>query len=157
MENILISEPAIVAIGTTYLTNQTEQVIAASFAYQAWFTGVIKQLAPLFVMYAVARKNAPHVQTISFGVARLCNNAPSGALLCAHKVWLRVRVIAKELRVILGPEKLRKELLMVKQILRSSHVPGVFKKKPSRDELLVLLATYYDPAREPYLARKLRQ
>jgi hypothetical protein len=86
-------------------------------------------------------------------------------------------VIAKELRVILGPDKLRKELLIVKHILRSSHVPvadmisgkdylipllhfrvtGLFKKKPSRDELLVLLATYYDPAREPYLARKLRQ
>lgn len=177
VENLLLSEDAFVMAGIITKPNDTEAQIRQQLDFKNWLDGVLDILIPLLILYAVANKLTPTIQTIGYSVQQLCTNDVSGPQPDRVKVRARMRVLLREIYVRAG----RNAYVPVRRSVQAI----VQKRGPHRDTLLsgkryllpllwirsqklidyrggmdqlkALLASHYDIRRERYLAIALRR
>jgi Protein of unknown function (DUF4435) len=173
IENLLISEAAVVQLGTTLQPDLNESQIQAKFGFSNWLTSSFNSLAPLFCAYAVAEGLKLGLKTVKRPVNDLFLNTREGPSICPFRARSARRSIAKQAIKLVGPKKFRSEVERVIKNLHKidfkSYISGkdylfpvffhrickVLSFKGTIDQLKVALAKLFDRSQEPYFARRL--
>jgi hypothetical protein len=174
IENLLITEKAVVQIGLRCKPNSDEAQCSAKFDFRAWHSELVQKLLPLFVTYAVAKKLAPNLQTVSYGINQLYVQTRNGPDVCPKKVWRRVRRVASSVKMQVGLTSLSRERRGVSQRLKNltdreaisakdyiipllwARLRAVFKFRDGIEQLKVQLAREWEP-NEAGFSRCVRQ
>jgi hypothetical protein len=174
IENLLISNEAVLAIAVETLTNVSPDKIEPILDHETWMHNTYSSLLPLFIIYAVAVMLSPEIATTGFNVFKLCIQSKDGPILAESKIRSRMRSVIREVlkhAKLDTVRKLRQEVqTRAKQYREGDVLSGkdyllpllfarlraVIKFHGSMEEFKVRLAARYDVACEPFLARRLR-
>lgn len=177
IENILVSQSALAAIGMIADTNATENDVLARLDFEKWAQVVADAFLPLFMVYAVTNSLLPSLETVGFSVQKLCDNSSTGIVPAKRKVRARVRELLKAAYAQAGRDAYIVARRRVKKALARRGGPSydvisgrryllplllvrmqkLFGYNGKLDQLKTLLASYYDPGRERALAKAVRK
>jgi hypothetical protein len=173
LENLLIHESAVIAIGLAWQPKKTEAQLSARFDFKGWKRRTVQRLLPLFVAYGIARKLEPSIQTVGYPVQRLFIDTPDGPEVCPRKARSRIWEVMRAVKAAVGLGALRAAKqdirLRVRRISEEQAISGkdyllpllhlrlckVFGFKGGHEQLKVALAAAWDRHREPWLARRI--
>ncbi len=89
VENLLLSEEALVATGLEHAPTVNEHTLREKLNYDRVVQGLSEVLKPLFVAYAVVHKLRPSIQTIGYSVFKLTRKVGSSQIIDKLKVGMR--------------------------------------------------------------------
>jgi hypothetical protein len=174
IEGVLISEASLVQLGLESCPAKNEAQVAADLNFTGLEAEATTGFKGLFVAYAVAHRLARRIRTVGYPVGNLFLSAKTGPTICALKVFNRARSVygqAVRLSNLVAVRTLRSTViararaLSVQQSVSGKDylLPFVMKRfkaacgyNGSPEQFKVALARHFDPAMEPYLARRLR-
>lgn len=174
IENLLISEKAVVQIGLTCKPTWTESQCAMSFNFAVWYAEHVKRLLPLFIIYAAAKKLAPQIQTVGYTVNRLYVQTTSGPEICPKKVFRHARSVASSVKTEVGLTALSRERREITWRLRNlagteaisakdylipplwARLKAVFGFHGNYEQLKVQLALGWEP-NDAWFSRRIRR
>ena len=174
-ENLIITNRSILELGSETEPNTPPDQLEQRLDFPHWISTTTRGLLSLFILYGVARRLSPTVQTIGFNVHQLCTSTAHGLVLSNEKVRSRmrslirkvlqhsnlvsVRAVRKEVQLRASRYNPREYVISGKDylfpLLRAKLRSEVNCREAS-DNIKVRLARHYDVAREPFLARRLR-
>jgi len=175
IENLLISESAVVEVGTTLQPNLNESQIRAKFGFSEWLTNSYESLGSLFCVYAVIEGLGLGIKTVKKPVEDLFINSKDGPLICPIRTRFVVRSVAKQAIKLVGSNLFRSEIERVSTILQRTpfkcYISGkdyifpmlfhrmckILSFRGNIDQLKVALAKAFDPSQDRYLARRLAE
>jgi len=174
VENLLVSESALIQIGLETNPTHSEAQIASRLAYQVLMEEIERGLRPLFIAYAVCYCLSNATQTVKYALSKLIVHDTSGAKLDAPKIRVRIFSVLRAARVATGRSVVRAchndisqraTGLPLSQIASGKDylLPLIFFSfrarcgyKGSIENFKVALARSFDPGQEPYFARRMR-
>lgn len=136
IENILISEPAVINIGMGLKPTLGAADCALKFGFDSWFLQVTTTLLPLFIVYAIVMKRAPKFQTIKYNVSNLYIQGSKGVDICPIKTRHRILSLSRQLRGEIGLSDFRNERKEIAERLKKLAIDEVISGK---DYLLPVL------------------
>lgn len=174
IENILISQEALIQIGLEYSPTSSEVQVEAMVGYPALLTMMQQTLTRLFIAYAVAYSLDPSIRTVRLPVDGLYVNSPQGPVLSVVKARARIISIYRQAVGAAGLAATREReraigacarALLLEQIVSGKdyvlpfvwlRLRGTCGYGGSHEQFKVALARHFDPQAERYLARRLR-
>lgn len=176
VENLLLSEDAIVALCAEADSNRREEDIRNDWSFPQWIDASCRSLSSLFIIYAVSHALATGLQTVAYSVHRLCDNR-RGLEVVGERVLVRMVSLIQAIVAHSGREAFLAALVMVKtnatrnSITSHQMISGkdylihlAYTRAQARhgyrgtlDQFKTALAARADPRIEPYLGRALRR
>jgi Protein of unknown function (DUF4435) len=121
-ENLLLSENAIIQIGTECHTSRTWHNMALDLSLRKLIDESVHMLLPLFVAYAIVYELNLEIKTTSFPVQRLLKDINDPCTLSTNLIDIRIRSIIKEIRSTVPLNKYRRvRNSVVANIMHSRH------------------------------------
>lgn len=174
IENILVSEEALVQIGLEYSPKLTEAQVSALIDYSVLLRMMEDVFTNLFVVYATANSLDSTIRTVGLPVAGLFVNSRHGPALSLGKARARgfsiFRLVLESAglaatRMRLQDIGVRAGTLSFQQVASGkdyvlpfvwTRLRGACGYGGSHEQFKVALARHYEPKMEPYLSRRLR-
>lgn len=174
IENLLMDEDCLVAVGLEQQPRKPERVLRNEFAFQQLINDLNANLTPLFVAYAATFKLDSTIQTTGFPVRKLITNTPQGPHIDPIKVRRRVVSLYLKLSKSVGVEKVRKERSRISKNAAKNTIERIVSGKDyilpivflrfqaifgygrGDEHFKVALARSFSPLADPYFARKVR-
>jgi hypothetical protein len=98
MENLLLSERAVVTVATECQTDARWQDLAAQLDFEAFVRTSVRLLLPLFIVYAIARDLNSEAETVRYPVQRLLGSQHDATSLSRSLIRARMRELMCQLR-----------------------------------------------------------
>lgn len=173
VENLLIRESPLIQIGLESKPTMDEVKLQSTLDFKRQIEGIHAALHSLFVVYGVASRLTPDLQTIGYSVTNLITQTGGKPQLDRSKVWARVLSLSKEIKARVGLSEfmeIRRQIstrisnLNYDQIIsgKSYILPlvllrfkAIFGYGNTNEAFKVALARFFDPLVEPALVRRL--
>jgi hypothetical protein len=97
-ENLLMSENAVVTIGTESSTNLGWHDMALRLSFKSMIEHSIKKLAPLFITYAITHKIGLNIDTTSYPIQRFLKIQHEPSSLSGCLIRSRMNVLIREIQ-----------------------------------------------------------
>ena len=176
IENLIISEHAIIALGAVSAPNEHEAEIRERLDFERWLAESCDLLVPLFIVYAAANLLVPSIQTVAYPVQTLCEDTKYGLRFLRPKIRSQIRGLLKIIFRVAGRQRYlavrsnafdvsqrrvkdRHNLISGKRYLLPLvlfRVKRICGYKGTLDQLSTLAASHYDTRMEQRLARTVR-
>ncbi|MCG8039092.1 MAG: DUF4435 domain-containing protein [Candidatus Thiodiazotropha taylori] len=137
IENYLIDSEAIVDLLFEEDLEKDRDELDRSFDYLGWVTANEELLCNLFVVYSIAYRVAPDMQTVQYRVNQLVNNNKGEA--CASKVGARIKEIEDILIDRIGADSYQKEKERSLSLINTGSTNQLIKYVSGKDYLMPLL------------------
>lgn len=126
-ENLLLSEDALVTIGTECATNRSWPDMALDLAIQPLLARSVKMLLPLFVLYAIATTLRLGIETVNYSVHRLLSTPGDPTSLSESLVRSRMIAILRQIRQHASARQYRSARTAVLHRLKARELdPGIY-------------------------------
>lgn len=175
IENLLLSETAIEAACLQSSPNLQPPQIHALLDLRNWLSNLLAHLRPLFVCYAICRALSPTTQTIATQVYTMCVQGGQGPAPERVKVFRRIRAVLRDCRTACPTDAMRRarshfQAIMTNDLRDTKYISAkdyilpllyhrlhsLFGFRGTIEQLKLQLAAQYEPAQEPFYARRLR-
>ncbi|KQN32373.1 hypothetical protein ASE92_17355 [Pedobacter sp. Leaf41] len=104
VENNLLHKSSIIEILHDHMSVDKVK-IEKQLGFENWLKGLSRPLIELFLNYAICKKIKPTVQTVAFGVGKLCTEVKKVAILDENKVNARIDTIKTEILTEISEEE----------------------------------------------------
>jgi hypothetical protein len=177
LENILLSEDAIIEIAADGMDGDSDQAIRRSVNWPAFRAYLSRRLITVFRAYAEATVNARGAETSSFPVVRLLKQTNNASSLDPVRLHARIRQILQPIREATTPEERRSRRAAIRAAIAAwqgpldylisgktymlplvhLHLRSVANFREGQRQLTVRLARHFQESNEPGLAAALRE
>ena len=137
VENLLLSEHAIVTIATECDSNKPWHQMAIDLAFRNLIERSLTVLSPLFVIYAIVYELGLTIETVGFSVHRLLETPNNPLSLSPRLIGSRVRGLIRQIRSLVSNAEYRRARTAATAGLRAGTDPSVFIS--GKDYLLPLI------------------
>lgn len=175
IENLLLTEPALIEIATECAVDDTHDALAAQIDFPTNKNTIVRCLLALFEHYAIVARLDLSIETISYSVIRLTKIDQTSVQLSPDAIVARLRYVRRQIVAAVGWAVFKQELRKVKELSasladQSSVISGkdyllplahaylrvTMNLRDSLNGLRVRLARHFDPALAPDLTNFFR-